>query len=151
MAISKLQKYVRDNFERLWVQMLYICVLKSTVIKYSKLSDTVTSEVSVPSHTCRWWYSAASGSSEHAASTQHLLFWYECHRCRVYIKNGGGGGMENQILLKRSSWTHSGEGSRGFTGRFRDSGQSCLNLLAVWDGPFFSVVQAITPTFSSFF
>ncbi|CAH7151601.1 unknown_gene_14049 [Phodopus roborovskii] len=46
--------------------------------------------------------------------------------------------MENQISLKGSSWTHLGGALVGSLGG---------SVIAVWDGPSFSVVQVITPNF----
>lgn len=43
------------------------------------------------------------------------------------------------------------KGSCGFTRRFRDWSQGCLDFPAVWMVPSFLLVQAITPTFSFFF
>lgn len=43
------------------------------------------------------------------------------------------------------------KGSCGFTMRFRDSGQGCLDFPAVWDGPFISVGSSHNSNFLFFF
>lgn len=152
MAISKLQKYFRDSFEGLWVQMLSICVLKSTVIitviKYSKLCEMVTSHVSVPSCRHCWLFGKACCSWEHVGVGLVGLDKTSRKHRAVPMQVPSPRGLHSEWDW-RGTWK-----TKPFWKIFMNMlrgrplvdslgcsviHQSCLDFLAVWGDPFISV------------